>query len=65
MPRIPNRFGGGARTNRNGLLFEQTTSLNDALINAGFDIYNRYHVYLNSQLVGHSINQAEFATVRV
>ena len=63
MPRIPNRFGGGARTNRNGLLFEQTTSLNDALINAGFDICNRYDVYLNNQLVGHSINQAEFATV--
>ena len=36
MTRIPNKFGGGVQTNRNGLLFEQTTSLNNALINAGF-----------------------------
>ena len=33
-----NRFGGGARTNRNGLLFEQETSLEEALINAGYRI---------------------------
>lgn len=31
MPRQANRFGGGANTNRNGLHFEQTTSLNTAL----------------------------------
>ena len=29
MARIPNKHGGGAQTNRNGLHFEQTTSLND------------------------------------
>ena len=27
MARVPNRYGGGAQTNANGLLFEQTTSL--------------------------------------
>ena len=36
-----NRFGGGARTNRNGLLFEQETSLEEALINAGYRINSR------------------------
>lgn len=41
MSREPNRFGGGAQTNKNGLLFEQTTSLNEALLNAGFEIRNQ------------------------
>lgn len=63
MARIRNIFGGGSRTNQNGLLFEQETSLNDALLDAGFDIYNQYDVYYDGQLIGHSINQAEFATV--
>lgn len=63
MPRTPNRFGGGALTNINGLNFEQTTSLNDALIDAGFEIRNHYDVYLNGHLIGHSINKAEFSTV--
>lgn len=38
MPRKPNRAGGGSRTNQNGLNFEQITSLDMALYNAGFDI---------------------------
>ena len=63
MQKKPNRFGGGAQTNRNGLHFEQTTSLNDALIDAGFEIRERYDVYLNGQLIGHSINKAAFSTV--
>ena len=42
MPRQANRFGGGANTNRNGLHFEQTTSLNTALQNAGFIIANHF-----------------------
>ena len=36
-----NRYGGGARTNQNGLLFEQETSLEEALTNAGYIIDNR------------------------
>ena len=63
MPRIANRYGGGAQTNRNGLLFEQETSLNDALIDAGFDIYNQYDVYYHNHFVGRSINQNEFPTI--
>ena len=45
MPRQANRFGGGSNTNRNGLHFEQTTSLNAALQNAGFIIENHCEVY--------------------
>lgn len=63
MPRNPNRYGGVSRTNRNGLHFEQTTSLNEALRNAGFEIRDYYDVYFNGQLIGHSINKAEFSTV--
>ena len=63
MSRNPNRFGGGAQTNRNGLHFEQTTSLNDALIHAGFQICNQYDVYKNNILIGHSVNKSKFSTV--
>ena len=63
MPRQANRFGGGANTNRNGLHFEQTTSLNIALQNAGFIIGNNCEVYYGKQLLGYSINQDEFSTV--
>ena len=63
MPRQANRFGGGANTNRNGLHFEQTTSLNPALQNAGFIIDNHFEVYDRNQLLGYSINQDEFSTI--
>lgn len=36
-----NIHGGGARTNENGLRFEQETSLEHALINAGYTITSR------------------------
>lgn len=36
-----NRHGGGSRTNINGLCFEQETSLEQALLNAGYEITNR------------------------
>ena len=36
-----NIYGGGARTNANGLRFEQETGLTDALNNAGYKITNR------------------------
>lgn len=63
MPRQANRFRGGANTNRNGLHFEQTTSLNTALQNAGFIIDNNYEVYYRNQLLDYSINQDESSTV--
>lgn len=63
MTRQANHFGGGANTNRNGLYFEQTTSLNTALQNAGFTIKNSYEVYYQNQLLGYSINQHKFSTI--
>ena len=54
MPRNPNRYGGGSRTNRNGLHFEQTTSLNEALRNAGFEIRDYYDVYITFNLTAYS-----------
>ncbi|MBQ9609577.1 MAG: hypothetical protein IJV15_09065 [Lachnospiraceae bacterium] len=56
MPRKPNTHGGGAQTNRNGLHFEQTTALNDALINAGYSVVN-YCVYQGSHQIGMSVPQ--------
>lgn len=63
MPRNPNKAGGGAQTNVNGLHFEQTTSLNDSLNNSGFEIRNDYEVFRDNHLVGYSINKAAFSTV--
>ena len=54
MPRRINTHGGGARTNINGLHFEQNTQLNDALEDAGYIIRDNYKVYYNNQLVGYS-----------
>lgn len=56
MPRTPNRHGGGAQTNANGLKFEQTTSLNTALELAGFDVRG-CEVYENQELIGLSVPQ--------
>lgn len=55
MGKIANKSGGGAQTNINGLLFEQTTSLDDALREAGF-IISENHVYdPKANLVGLSL----------
>lgn len=61
MPRIPNRFGGGARTNANGLWFEQMTSLDNVLENAGFEVIN-CEVYDGRQLIGVSVPQNKIYT---
>lgn len=56
MAKIPNTHGGGAQTNKNGLHFEQTTSLDNALICAGYEVINRI-VYYNGQKIGMSVPQ--------
>ncbi|MCH5251169.1 MAG: hypothetical protein J1E98_14625 [Lachnospiraceae bacterium] len=56
MARTPNRYGGGAQTNRNGLYFEQTTSLNEALICAGYEVRNHV-VYIDGYEIGMSVPQ--------
>lgn len=63
MTKKVNKHGGGAQTNYNGLKFEQSTSLNDALIKAGFKISDDFKVYdANNNFIGLSINQAKFST---
>lgn len=63
MTHIPNTHGGGAKTNKNGLRFEQTTSLKDALQYYNFILNpissNRksigYEVYNEQKLIGYSV----------
>lgn len=61
MTRKPNRFGGGARTNQNGLYFEQTTSLDDALINAGYKVVD-HSVFKDNIHIGMSVPQKRLYT---
>lgn len=56
MPRVANRFGGGAKTNANGLRFEQTTSLDDALRDAGY-VVRRCYVYRGAEKIGMSVQK--------
>lgn len=47
---MANKHGGGAKTNANGLRFEQDTSLNTALINAGYKIQEKEVLYGNESI---------------
>lgn len=60
MSIVPNRYGGGSLTNKHGLQFEQTVSLNEALINAGFSVYNDGTVSKNGVIVGYSREKHKF-----
>lgn len=59
MAKVPNKFGGGSRTNLHGLYFEQTTSLDSALTNAGYQIV-KHKVYNNGINVGLSVQKHNF-----
>ena len=61
MSKVPNIYGGGARTNKNGLHFEQVTSLNAALEVAGYTIKNN-EVYNNKELIGVSVPKKQLYT---
>lgn len=55
-----NIYGGGTKTNQNGLRFEKETSLNDSLINVdykirGIEVYDKYN-----HLIGLSMKQHSF-----
>ena len=55
MSRMHNIFGGGSKTNVNGLKFERDTSLDEALIKAGYEI-NNFEVWdKDNNLIGLSI----------
>ncbi|MGN1275828.1 MAG: hypothetical protein ACI4UK_02410, partial [Floccifex sp.] len=61
MPRKPNTYGGGARTNANGLHFEQTTSLNEALANGGYRVASDGTVCnLRGEIQGYSKSKHAF-----
>lgn len=59
MPRQANTHGGGARTNANGLHFEQTTSLDSALTSAGYKVRG-CEVYDGSRRIGLSVQKHDF-----
>ncbi|MCD7883195.1 MAG: hypothetical protein LUI87_05760 [Lachnospiraceae bacterium] len=61
MTRIANKFGGGSRTNANGLYFEQTTSLDDALRNAGYTVEDCC-VYRGKEQIGMSVQKRNLYT---
>ena len=62
MPRVANRYGGGAQTNANGLHFEQTTSLDDALRRAGY-IIKSCKVYKDDRQIGMSVQKRNLYTM--
>lgn len=57
MPRTHNIFGGGAQTNANGLQFERDTSLDEALINAGYSVENNEVKDAEALLIGLSVQK--------
>ena len=59
MSRQANIHGGGAGTNANGLSFEQTTDLNCALSNAGYDVSGQI-VSLGGIKIGLSVQKHKF-----
>ena len=52
MPRHINTVGGGNQTNINGLAFEQATTLEESLLNAGFIVDENDFVYIGEQKIG-------------
>ncbi len=51
----PNTHGGGATTNLNGLHFEQTTSLNEAIVAIPNYSIDGRHIKYNGQIVGETL----------
>lgn len=59
MARKANIHGGGAKTNINGLKFEQTTSLDEYFTLAGYKVEN-HEVYYNDEKIGLSVPKYSF-----
>ena len=57
MPKTPNTHGGGSQTNANGLTFEQTTSLDEALKAAGYAIKGAKVYTRDGQMIGYSVQK--------
>lgn len=56
MSKKVNTVGGGAQTNKNGLKFEQTTSLDEALATYGYEI-RKHKVFKGETLIGLSLQK--------
>jgi len=56
MSKKVNTVGGGAQTNKNGLKFEQTTSLDEALATYGYEI-RKHKVFKGETLIGVSLQK--------
>lgn len=59
MARQANTYGGGARTNVNGLHFEQTTALDTALNFAGYRV-SEHTIYDGTVKIGLSVQKHDF-----
>lgn len=59
MTRQANTHGGGAKTNANGLYFEQTTDLESALKKSGYNVLD-HRVYHDNQIIGLSVQKYSF-----
>lgn len=57
MIRLHNVFGGGNKTNQHGLLFEEETSLNESLINAGYTIEGKEIYDKDNNKIGLTISK--------
>jgi len=55
MAKNPNKYGGGSKTNANGLGFEQTTSLDEALLDKGYKVSENEVYDSENNLVGYSV----------
>jgi hypothetical protein len=60
VSKFPNRFGGGARTNANGLFFEQTTDLDIALSSLGYKIIDHAVYDEHGFKIGLSVQKRAF-----
>lgn len=60
MPRRINTVGGGNKTNVNGLAFEQQTTLEDALLEAGFELDENDIIYLGNESIGQLVQKNKF-----
>lgn len=59
MAKKPNIYGGGAKTNINGLKFEQATSLDESFTLAGYKI-EKHEVFYNNKKIGLSVPKHSF-----
>lgn len=62
MGKKANKYGGGAQTNANGLKFEQETSLDEALENAGYYVMGNGVYNKGDERIGYSTPKRDLYT---